>query len=226
MPRPAELAERRALWFAAAGFFCLMGGYYMLRPIREAMALEVGREHISILFTVVLLVSSAILPVYWWLVARVPRRWLLVCVYLPFTALFATLALGLNIKPEDKTLAFAYFVALSSFNLFLISVFWSSMADVWRPEAAKRLFGYVAGGGSAGALLGPLVVSASVETIGPTPLIFVACLAILVTILMVGMVRHTLQHAYGTTLVPDRSEVVGGRAIDDLRNTLSEEVSA
>ncbi|HRX88800.1 MAG TPA: MFS transporter [Steroidobacteraceae bacterium] len=220
LPTPVDRAEGRAVWLAAAGFFCLMCGYYMLRPIREAMALEVGRERIQILFTAVLLVSSAILPLYWWVVARIPRRWLLTIVYLPFTVLFAGLAAGLTLNPGAKALAFVYFVTLSSFNLFLISVFWSSMADVWRPEAAKRLFGYVAGGGSAGALLGPLLVNASIEMTGPTPLILLACGFILLTILLVGAVRLTLRTGHPQDRVPDRSEVVGGRAIDDMRRLI------
>ena len=58
---------------AAAGLFCLLGGYYMLRPIREALALEVGVQNNFQLFMVVLAVSAALLPIYWWLVRRTPR---------------------------------------------------------------------------------------------------------------------------------------------------------
>ena len=68
-----------------------------------------------------------------------------------FAAIFVVLALGLLAWPRDRTLSFVYFVALTSSNLLLIAVFWSAMSDVWRPELAKRFYGYVAAGGSAGA---------------------------------------------------------------------------
>lgn len=208
--------ERRALLAAAAGFFCLLCGYYMLRPIREAMALEVGREYIRWLFTTVLVVSAAILPVYWWLVGRTPRRLLLWFVYGPVVLGFLALAIGFTFYPGDRTLAFVYFVALSSVNLFIISVFWSSMADVWPPGFAKRFFGYIAAGGSAGALLGPVIVSTTVRVVGPAPLMFLACGLILLTVILVSAARATLCQASGAIAMPDSTEAVGGRAIDDL----------
>jgi len=213
---PVGREERRALWMAAAGFFCLMCGYYMLRPIREALALEVGVRYNSILFSVVLACSAALLPVYWWLVGRTPRGRLLWFVTIPFAIVFAALALGFVWYPRDRTLAFVYFVALTSANLYLISVFWSAMADVWRPEFAKRFYGYIAAGGSAGALLGPLIVTMLVRETGPTPLIFTACAFILVTAVLVSAARAALRCSAHGHEVPDAAIPVGGRAVDDL----------
>ena len=88
---PVGREERRALLMAAAGFFCLMCGYYTLRPMREALALEVGVQYNSILFSVVLLCSAALLPIYWWLVGRTPRGRLLWYVCTPFAAVFVAL---------------------------------------------------------------------------------------------------------------------------------------
>ncbi len=73
--------------------------------------------------------------------------------------------------PRNRVLASVYFVALTSFNLLLIAVFWSAMSDVWRPELAKRFYGYVAAGGSAGAIVGNLLVRGLVVDMGPPPLI-------------------------------------------------------
>ncbi|HEV7609410.1 MAG TPA: hypothetical protein VGO61_18870 [Steroidobacteraceae bacterium] len=215
-PVPVGREERRALLMAAAGFFCLMCGYYMLRPIREALALEVGVQYNSILFSVVLACSAALLPIYWWLVGRTPRGRLLWFVTVPFALVFASLALGFVWYPRDRTLAFVYFVALTSANLYLISVFWSAMADVWRPQLAKRFYGYIAAGGSAGALLGPFIVTTLVRKTGPTPLIFTACAFILVTAALVSAARWALRSAADGHAVPDAAIPVGGRAIDDL----------
>jgi AAA family ATP:ADP antiporter len=209
--------ERRALLLAAAGFFCLLCGYYTLRPMREALALEVGVQYNSILFSVVLVCSAALLPIYWWLVARTPRGRLMWYVCTPFAAVFVALAIGLHWYPRDKTLAFVYFVSLTSANLYVISVFWSAMADVWRPQLAKRFYGYIAAGGSAGALLGPFIVTSLVRTVGPTPLILFACVSIMATAGLVSAARASLRRSPSGQAVPDAAIPVGGRALDDLR---------
>jgi AAA family ATP:ADP antiporter len=208
--------EQRALLMAAAGNFCLLCGYYMLRPMREALALEVGVQYNSILFSTVLVCSAALLPAYWWLVARTPRGRLPWLVSTPFVMVFLVLAAGLTWSPQDRTVAFVYFVALSSANLYLISVFWSSMADVWRPNLAKRFYGYVAAGGSAGAILGPRIVSGLVHDIGPAPLIVMACAAIMGSALFASLARRALRQAPDGSEVPDAAIPVGGRAMDDL----------
>ena len=213
---PVGREERRALLAAAAGFFCLMCGYYTLRPMREALALEVGVQYNSILFSTVLLCSAALLPVYWWLVGRTPRGRLPWLVSTPFVLVFLGLAAGLTWYPRDRTVAFAYFVALSTANLFLISIFWSAMADVWRPELAKRFYGYVAAAGSAGALLGPKLVSWWVHEVGPAPLILLACAFIMGSALCASFARRSLRRAPHGRAVPDAAFPVGGRAVDDL----------
>jgi AAA family ATP:ADP antiporter len=213
--------ERRALLAAAAGFFCLMCGYYTLRPLREALALEVGVEYNSILFSVVLVVSAALLPLYWWLVARTPRGRLPWIVCLPFVLVFLGLAAGLTWYPRDRTVAFVYFIALSAANLYMISVFWSAMADMWRPELAKRFYGYVAAAGSAGAILGPKLVLSLVHELGPAPLIVFACAFILCSALFAALSRRALRRASHGRLVPDAAIPVGGRALDDLARLVS-----
>jgi len=202
---------------AAAGFFCLMCGYYTLRPMREALALEVGVQYNSILFSTVLVCSAALLPVYWWLVGRTPRGRLPWLVSTPFVAIFLALAVGLTVSPGNRTVAFVYFVTLSSANLYLISIFWSSMSDVWRPDLAKRFYGYVAAGGSAGAILGPRIVSGLVHETGPAPLIVMACAFIMASALLASFARRSLRRAPDGNAIPDAAIPVGGRAIDDLR---------
>src|SRR5262245_37762059 len=193
-----------------------IGGYYILRPLREALALEVGVERNSILFTVVFVVSTALLPVYWWVVGRTPRSRLLWLVNALFAAVFVVLAFALRAHPRDQTVAFVYFVALTVSNLYVISVFWSAMADMWRPELAKRFFGYVAAGGSAAAIAGPRLVSSLIHELGPTPLILAACASMLCSSLFVSAARGTLRRTPGGRRIPDGAIPVGGRAVDDL----------
>jgi AAA family ATP:ADP antiporter len=215
-PSPDTRAERRALAYAAGGHFCLLCGYYMLRPLREALAIQASVRSNLVLFVAVFAVSCVLLPIYWQVVRRTPRGRLLWYVCIPFVMVFLALFVGLARAPTDRMLAFAFFVALTSANYFLVSVFWSAMSDVWRPELAKRFYGYVAAGGSAGALLGPGIVTSTVHGLGPPPLIAIACGFILVTAMLASLARRELRRSVHGASVPDAAIPVGGRAFDEL----------
>lgn len=206
-------AATRRLLAASGAYFFLLCGYYMLRSLREAMALEAGRELIPVLFWLTFVAMLAILPLYWWLVARVQRRALVPVVYLPVVALFVALATFALEGTIGVSLAATYFVAVTSFNLFLVSVFWSAMADGWRPEEAKRLYGYIAAGGSAGALAGPAVNALFVERLGGSVTIYLACALIFIAAILAAYVQSAAQAGDGESRGRD---AIGGRAIDDL----------
>ena len=216
-PTRATREERQALLAAAAASFCLLGGYYVLRPIREALAIEVGIRNNWLLFLLVLAASCVMLPGYWWLVRRTPRTRLMWLVNIAFAAAFIALAYGLDAMPSNRLLAGAYFIALTTFNLLLIAVFWSAMSDVWRPELAKRFYGYVAAGGSAGAIVGNIVLRNLVVEHGLPPLIIGACLSIVLAAPLVSLARATLRRSANGHAVPDGAIPVGGRALDDLK---------
>ncbi|MCU0758350.1 MAG: MFS transporter [Steroidobacteraceae bacterium] len=215
--------EGRALLAAAGAYFALLAGYYMLRSLREAFALEVGREHIGTLFYVTFAVMLAVLPLYWFVVARLPRRRLFPAVYATVIALFLGIASGMAVSPGNRALAAVYFVAVTSLNLFMVSVFWSVMADAWRSEAARRLFGFIAAGGSAGAIAGPLFNSLFVQRLGTTWVIVLAC-ALLATAILAGRRAQDAGEppSGGTRAGDTRLDVaVGGRAIDDLKRLVT-----
>lgn len=146
--------EGRAVAWAFAYFCALLSGYYLLRPIREEMGIRGGVEKLHWVFTATFVVMLVAVPLYSTLVARVPRGRAVPWVYrffllnlLAFAALFAA-----GVAPA--WVARVFFVWVSVYNLFVVSVFWSLLADVFTPGEGKRLFGLVAAGGSAGALLG------------------------------------------------------------------------
>jgi AAA family ATP:ADP antiporter len=207
-------SERGALVAAAGTYFLLLCGYYMLRSLREAIALEAGKEHIPLLFTLTFATMLIILPAYWWIVARVRRERLFAVIYLPAVVLFisiAALAGGSRIPP---LLAGAYFVLVTTLNLFIVSMFWSVMADVWRPGEAKRLFGVISAGGSAGALLGPAFNATFVQRLGVPTVIFIACLVLALAVLTGTAAQRLRARAPDANVNP--RVAVGGRAIDDL----------
>jgi ATP:ADP antiporter, AAA family len=166
--------ETAPLLWSFTYFFALLCGYYLLRPIREEMGIRGGVERLHWVFTATFAVMLAAVPLYSLFMARVPRARAVPSVYrffllnlLGFAALVRT-----GVAPER--VAQAFFVWISVYNLFVVSVFWSFLADVFTSEQGKRLFGFVAAGGSAGALVGPALAAALVGAIGPAGLVLLS----------------------------------------------------
>ena len=158
--------EARALLWSFAYFFCLLAGYYVLRPLRDEMGIAGGVRNLPWLFTATFFVMLAAVPVYGAVVARLPRRRFIPLVYHFFVVNIAIFWLLLALDIGTVHVARVFFVWISVFNLFAVSVFWSFMADLYASEQGKRLFGFIAAGGSAGALLGPAVTVGLVVPLG------------------------------------------------------------
>jgi len=168
--------EARALLWSFAYFFCLLAGYYVLRPLRDEMGIAGGVRNLPWLFTATFFVMLAVVPVFGAVVAKLPRRRFVPLVYHFFVLNIAVFWLLLALDVGTVHVARVFFVWISVFNLFAVSVFWSFMADLYASEQGKRLFGFIAAGGSAGALLGPAVTVGLAEPIGHVNLLIVAAL--------------------------------------------------
>lgn len=152
----AEREELVPLAWAFAYFFCLLCGYSILRPVRDEMAIEGGLNNLPWMMTATFLTMLCVTPLFGWLSARCSRYRLLVTVYTFFIINLAAFYAAMASQVAPEWMARGFFVWLSVFNLFIVSVFWSFMADLFTPEQGARLFGVIAAGGSSGALLGPL----------------------------------------------------------------------
>jgi AAA family ATP:ADP antiporter len=181
--RPNEV---RALLWSFAYFFCLLAGYYILRPLRDEMGVAGGVRNLQWLFTATFLTMLAAVPLYGAVVARLPRRRFIPLVYHFFVANLAIFWLLLALDVERQMVARVFFVWISVFNLFAVSVFWSFMADLYSSEQARRLFGFIAAGGSAGALAGPALTIGLAKALGPTNLLIVAALLLEGAVLCAG----------------------------------------
>ena len=170
--------ETRSLAWSFGYFFCLLAGYYVLRPLRDEMGIAGGVKNLPWLFTATFFVMLAVVPLFGAVVAKLPRRRFIPLVYHFFVANIAIFWLLLTFGIARQDVARVFFVWISVFNLFAVSVFWSFMADLYGSEQGKRLFGFIAAGGSAGALLGPLVTVSLAKAIGPVNLLVVAALLI------------------------------------------------
>jgi AAA family ATP:ADP antiporter len=152
----------------------------------------------------------AAVPCYGALVARLPRRLFIPLVYHFFVANLAVFWLLLTLDFERQIVARVFFVWISVFVLFAVSVFWSFMADLFSSEQGKRLYGFIAAGGSAGALAGPALTIGLAQVIGAVNLLIVAALLLEAAVLCAGRLEIKKENELKS------AQPVGGRAIDGL----------
>ncbi len=201
------------LW-SFAYFFCLLAAYYILRPLRDEMGVAGGVRNLQWLFTATFLTMLAAVPLYGALVARLPRRRFIPLVYHFFVANLALFWLLLTLDFERQAVARVFFVWISVFVLFAVSVFWSFMADLYSSEQGKRLYGFIAAGGSAGALAGPLVTIALAGVLGPVNLLILAGL------LLEAAVLCAMRLEAKKEVVVKSETSVGGGPLDGLAMVL------
>ncbi len=169
-----ERYELPALFWSFLYFFCVLAAYYILRPVRDEMGVLSGVHKLPWLFSAVFVVMLAVVPVFGWVARHFPIRRLLPSIYgffiLNLVGLYGALQSGWGLGAIGPI----FFVWLSVFNLFVVSVFWSFMADVFPTEAARRLFGCISAGGSLGAMTGPLITALAVKGVGVQGLLLVS----------------------------------------------------
>jgi ATP:ADP antiporter, AAA family len=213
--------ERKAVFLASICNFVLLGSYYILRPVRDAMATVFGVEHLQNLFTGTLALTLVCAPLYGWVtdtfkLSRVLPGvfWFLIADLMIFHVLF-------RVTPDNRTLAAAFFWWFSVVNLFMISVFWSLVVDVFTPNQATRLLPAIAGGGSLGAIAGPLVASVFAKVIGVGGLLLVAAAGLVLVIVLVHRLmreKHRLQDAHEETQVSTLDHQLPGNLFDGFRS--------
>ena len=199
--RPEEI---RALLWSFAYFFFLLSSYYVLRPLRDEMGIAGGVKQLPWLFTATFVAMALAVPLYGAIVARFSRWRFLPLVY-RFFILNILIFFALLLAADDRTwVARGFFVWVSVFNLFVVSVFWSFMADLFREEQGRRLFGFIAAGGSLGALIGPAITIALAVPLGPVNLLLVSAL------LLELAVRCIRRLAGNATAATPREAAIGG----------------
>jgi AAA family ATP:ADP antiporter len=211
--RPGELP---ALLLSFAFFFCVLCSYYIIRPVRDEMGVTVGRDSLQWLFTVVFLVMLAAVPVFGWIVTRFSRRRTLPIVYAFLILNLLAFWASLGGRLEGRWVAFGFFVWVSVFVLFAVSLFWSFMADRYSSEDAKRLYGPIAAGGSAGAFCGPLITQSLVHGLGVRNLLLVSAVfltgALVCALALRGRLAPKAQSSDHSEQHPTLAAVVAGAA--------------
>ncbi len=199
-----------------AYFFCVLSSYYILRPVREEMAVGSGADTIPYLFIGTFITMIFATSIFGWVASRFPRRVFLPWVYLFFISnilIFWFVFSQLRGTGEDYIwLGRVFFVWVSVFNLFVVSVFWSFMADIYTREQGRRMFGFITSGGSIGALLGAAATSALVTNIGFQNLLPIAAVILLVAVFCIERLKrwvHT-EHENEITQTVESNRPLGG----------------
>ena len=177
--------DKKKAWFPVngpeariviAGFFllfCVLGGYFAVRPIRETIGTVLGREATQNLWLFTALAALIIVPLYGWLVAHVRRSILVPLIYGFIALAFVFTAQLFASGPPGPITARVFYVLISVLNLLLVSVFWSFILEILTGEQSKRLVSLIAAGGTLGALIGPGATALFVKSIGNSGVLYV-----------------------------------------------------
>lgn len=197
-----------ALLWSFIYFFCLLSGYYVLRPVREAMSASNDIEAIfplsmidffaqrgvalsdftlQVIFTLVFFLMLLLQPIYGWLVSRFPRRVFLPVIYGFFIATLLLFYFIFDSGLTGRGLAFILWITV--FNLFAVAVFWSFMADVFSSSDARKYYGYIGAAGTMGAFLGPLLTKVLVQHLGIANMMLVSALLFSICVVCIMRLR-------------------------------------
>jgi ATP:ADP antiporter, AAA family len=175
-PNPVAVPRDATPIVAALAFFFVLTAYYIVRPVRDQLGGAVGSAQLPLFYAATFVAMLLLTPVFGALVARFPRRWLLGWSYSFF--ILCLLAFIPAFLAQDRigarALGVVFFIWVSVFNLFVVSLFWSFMADVFDSRRAREVFPLIALGGMAGAIFGPAITRKLVGLIGVAPLLLVS----------------------------------------------------
>ena len=206
---PENAAEARIVITGSLLLFCVLFGYFSVRPVRETIGTILGREATQNLWFFTAIFAILIVPFYGWLVAHVRRAVLLPSIYAFMAAAFVVTAMVFESDPKNATLARVFYVGISVMNLMLVSMFWSFMLEILSSDQTKRLFGLIAAGGTAGAFFGPLVTGRIVMSVGNSGVLYMGAamfaLAVILQWLLIAQ-WHRFAPASATVGQPQRTE--------------------
>ena len=211
-------------------FFCLLTALMVLRPAREALGMESGLDTVRWLFLGTAVFTLLVNPVFGYLVSHFKRFTFVATTYFFFAASLLVFYLFLTLAPESmgQISGRIFYVWYSVFNLFNTMVFWATMADTYKLEQSKRLYGTIAVGGTLGAIFGPWLTSVLAIPIGTANLLLVSVCFLFLGVFCAWLVFHFSTAAGFTSLSADNSdneldknEIIGGSAWQGLRSALS-----
>jgi len=213
-----EPEEVGAVLWSFVYFFALLCGYMILRPLRDEMGIAGGVENLDWMFTGTFVATLSLIPLFGWAASRFGRRKLLPYVYYFF---ISNILLFYALFESDLTHAWvarAFFIWVSVFNLFVVSVFWSLMTDIYSNGQSKRLFGFIAAGGTIGALTGPALTAVLVVSLGTSKMLLISAGFLMLAVYCI----HRLAAVVGTEKAGPvtEDEPIGGGIFTGIRRVI------
>lgn len=210
-----EPEEVRALGWSWLYFFSVLSSYYVIRPIRDEMGVAGGVNNLPWLFTGTLVGMMLANPPFAALVARLPRVRFVSLTYRFFMAnlLLFFLLLEMTAGGQNIWVGRIFYIWSAVFNLFVVSVFWAFLVDVFTRSQGKRLFGFIAAGGTLGGIAGSAITTSLVGYLGPTYLLLVSVALLEVAVFSVrrmSRLSETLRRKRG---LPQQERVIGGSVL-------------
>jgi len=211
-----EANEIKAVFLSFSFAFTLMASYYILRPIRDALSSNWSDAELSTLFTGTFVFSFIAVTLYGAACSRIKIGRLVPGVYGFFALSFLAFYLAMQSSLGVSILSKVFYIWVSIFSLFHVSVFWSFMADIFNKEQARRLFGFIASGSSIGALIGPLIALALVGSVGKGHLLLISTALLLVPMMIIGWLerlKHTELHNQELNAEQDYQQTLGNKPL-------------
>lgn len=170
--------------------FALMTAYSILKPVRDALAADWGNVGLSLTWTVNFGLSLIVVATYGVTLTYVRFRVMVPAVYLFFAMTFLALFLIRTQVPDLTFVNKGFYVWVSVFSLFNLSVFWSFMTDIFSNEQARRLFGVIAAGTTVGAITGPVVTATLIEDFGANGLLLLSAALLVIPVFLIPILRR------------------------------------
>lgn len=206
-----ESNELKATLVSTLFVFILMASYYILRPVRDGMASDWSDSEVSFLWNINFFVSAGIVAIYGFAVSRIKLRNVIPAMYGFFAVTFVVFYFGIGLVDDRVIVDKLFYLWVSVFALFNVSVFWTFMSDTFNPGQAKRLFGIIMAGSSAGALFGPAIPALFAGVLGNDTLMLIASVSLMAVIPLVFYLYHLKATELGNAdLEADTSKVVIG----------------
>ena len=196
--------ERTALMLGFAFHFCVLASYYLVRPLRDALGLEGGADKLQWLFTATFVVMLLMVPVFGALASRLPATRFVPLIYRVIAASMMVFGVLIANRIAPVAVGRVFFVWISIYNLFIVSIFWSVLVDRFSSEQGRRLFGFIAAGGTLGTFIGPLLAATMATRLGPVALTVAAALLLEVAVRCYRALLSRTQSQSGSRLMEDR----------------------
>ena len=208
-----EPNELRATLLSFGFLFSLMLAYNILKPVRDAMASDWSAPEVATLWTINFFISVAAVSAYGFAVSRIKFKYLVLSVYAFFGASFVAFYFGSALFEDTVYVNKAFYVWISVFSLFHVSVFWSLMSDIFSKEQAPRLFAFIQSGASIGTLAGAFVAFSLARIVGTVNLLLVAAVLLAAIIPVVGILQRVKVTELGNENIHvdlSRQQKIGG----------------